>query len=334
MLGIMGLLGALMAGVIADSMMSSQRATEGGPDDGDDGEAEPGRGGGDLLQEPRPTDPDDPDYVAGSDDTPDPLPPDLLLEASDKGAILAGQGGQDTLVGGDGADQLDGRAGHDILTGEGGTDQLHAGDGDDTVWGGDGDDRLFGENGADWMEGGGGNDDMAGGPGDDTMQGGDGADVMLGGPGNDLADGGAGDDWLSGGKGDDRLSGGDGNDTLDGLDGNDTLSGDEGADFLNGGAGDDVLNLSGADWANGGEGADRFQLVDYDAETGPAQITDFTPGEDSIVLLYDPALHPDPQVTTMPAGNGGHTAIMLDGIRVAIVHGPMQADAVQLQAAA
>ena len=62
-------------------------------------------------------------------------------------------------------------------------------------------------------------------------------------------------------------------DKLCGFEGNDTLNGGKGDDYLIGGLGNDILS--------GGLGRDRFVLT---PGSGPDQITDFTKGEDLLVL--------------------------------------------------
>jgi len=64
-----------------------------------------------------------------------------------------------------------------------------------------------------------------------------------------------------------------GSDKLCGFEGNDTLNGGKGDDYLIGGLGNDILS--------GGIGRDRFVLT---AGFGPNLITDFTKGEDLLVL--------------------------------------------------
>ena len=49
--------------------------------------------------------------------------------------------------------------------------------------------------------------------------------------------------------------------------------------------------------ATGGDGNDDFHLLDIGANDPPMQITDFNPHEDSLVVMYDAAIHPDPQLT-------------------------------------
>ena len=155
--------------------------------------------------------------------------------------------------------------------------------------------------------------------------GGDGADTLLGGEGSDSLDGGAGADWLAGGVGNDLLQGGAGEDTLDGGDGNDTIwgqsSGDRDAetDFLNGGDGDDVLMVDQGDYAMGGAGADSFHLMDF-SQGGPvAQISDYNPAEDDLILYYDATLHPSPVLTAEALDGGQDVTLLLDGVAVAIV---------------
>jgi len=64
-----------------------------------------------------------------------------------------------------------------------------------------------------------------------------------------------------------------GSNKLCGFEGNDTLDGGKGDDYLIGGLGNDILS--------GGIGRDRFVLT---ASEGPDLITDFTKGEDLLVL--------------------------------------------------
>lgn len=126
-----------------------------------------------------------------------------------------------------------------------------------------------------------GDDDIQGGGGNDYIDGGDGDDILYG----DLLDGSASTDYL--------------NDTIFGGNGNDYLSGNGGDDYLNGGDGDDFLTgESGNDVLTGGAGSDTFyfhtppmpELGSYVlgslglGSLGTDTITDFTPGEDKILL--------------------------------------------------
>src|SRR4028118_1901051 len=71
----------------------------------------------------------------------------------------------------------------------------------------------------------------------------------------------------------DLMFGNGSSDKLCGFEGNDCLYGGKGDDYLIGGLGNDILN--------GGLGRDRFVLT---AGEGPDLITDFTKGEDLLVL--------------------------------------------------
>ncbi|HBU14116.1 MAG TPA: type I secretion protein [Gemmobacter sp.] len=326
MLGLFAILGALTAGLMLDTVFSSDRETE--TDDEDDlpepEEAGAAGPGGDLLDDPAPggeavgdvgRDADGAQVAAGRD----------AVDGTSGNDKLAGGAGDDVFHGRAGLDQIVARGGDDRLLGGGGQDYLFGGAGADSLQGHGGDDRLEGEGGHDLLAGGGGDDALAGHDGADTLSGGAGADSLLGGMGADGLFDGDGDDWLNGGFGDDLLQGSAGQDTLDGDFGDDTLIGHAGGaadaetDFLNGGGGDDLMVIGGADIATGGAGEDAFRLGDWLAPGQPARIMDFEPGADRLELTYDPALHPDPQLALEPQGED--MALLLDGQALALISG-------------
>jgi Ca2+-binding RTX toxin-like protein len=161
--------------------------------------------------------------------------------------------------------------------------------------------------------------------GDDTLAGGAGDDVLLGGAGHDSLAGGEGEDWLAGGDEDDVLSGGAGADTMDGNAGDDWLSGLNGPvddldeDFLNGGDGSDTLILGAGDHAHGGDGQDEFVL--YETYGGVAHVADYDAAMDTLVVVYDPAIHPDPILSLEVSPDGNESMLLLDGAPVATVRG-------------
>jgi len=77
------------------------------------------------------------------------------------------------------------------------------------------------------------------------------------------------------------LNGGTGNDTMYGYDGDDIINGNDGDDILWGGSGADILT--------GGNGADRFAVKEActpnSGYSNISVVTDFTDGEDKILLL-------------------------------------------------
>jgi len=180
-------------------------------------------------------------------------------------------------------------------------------------------------------------------------------DTLYGSSADNRLEGRAGDDLLRGGLGADRLAGGDGFDTADystssaaisiglvysidpnavttGTGGdaqgdqlseieavigsafNDTIVGSVIANLLNGGDGDDLLHLMGADMATGGAGADRF-----DIQGSGGTIADFNPEDDRLVVVYDPELHPDPQISV--SDDGADALVLLDGQELARISG-------------
>lgn len=90
-----------------------------------------------------------------------------------------------------------GNKGHVIL-GLGGDDSIFGGNAKDCLIGGAGDDVIYGNNGADIIIGGPGEDDLWGGNGPDDLDGGGDDDLLLGGRGDDDLDGGAGTDECHG----------------------------------------------------------------------------------------------------------------------------------------
>ncbi len=170
MLGIIGLLGALMAGVVGDALMSLAHKDE--EDDAPEDAAETPSGEGDLLADEglQPdtdtTDPVFPEGDTGHDPAEDaPLPQDAMsgevmlgtdadefILGTSAADWIAGAGGDDTIDGGDDADTLFGGAGADSLIGtdDDVADDLHGGDSDDTLhigagdtaWGDAGDDAF------------------------------------------------------------------------------------------------------------------------------------------------------------------------------------------------
>lgn len=356
MLELLGLFGALFAGFLADSVSGgggNHNAGDGGDvarDPATEGDPTGDQTGSDLLDiafggivdAPGPASDASPDSLPvddpQSDDVPDPPDPDLALTGGDGSDILYGNGGDDAISGGAGDDQLGGRDGNDTIAGEAGADIVYAGAGDDVVSGGDGADNLQGEDGADQLDGGAGADLLAGHNGDDSAFGGSGDDSLLGGSGNDILTGGAGNNWLNGGFGNDVLHGDQGSDTLDGDFGNDTLIGhetgvaDPEVDFLNGGEGDDLLIVGNGDYASGNQGADTFALGDWLGQGEFAQIQDYDPAEDQIVVVYDAVAHPDPVLTLEQEDGSDDVTVLLDGLPLGLIAGGagLTADAIQL----
>ena len=343
MLGLFGLFGALLAGLVADSMFGGPtgKADDHEEDTPPDTTASPDQTeGGNLLDwvtndiDPAAdmsgvtrNGPDAVDFVPTSTDAVYLADVDVSLLGGASSDMLNGFGGNDTLIGGDGNDHLAGQAGNDFIQGGAGTDVAHGGVGADTLQGGAGDDLLAGEDGDDKLVGGAGADTLLGHEGADRLYGGAGADTLMAGGGDDSVIGGEGDDWVAGGLGDDHLTGDAGQDTVDGGAGNDALDGREllnafpEMDFLNGGDGNDTLTLGAGDYATGGEGADWFELTDLAAGDPIANIADYNGDEDRLVVVFDPALHPDPQLSLELNANTDDMVVLLDGVPLAMVQG-------------
>lgn len=354
MLALLAILGAVGAGLAADAILNTADAAEDDTAEGEDG----------AEEEALPTEADlqatslldwafeqaapDPQAPLGQDagfvDEGMPVSDDVP-DTEDEVQVLVGGAADDNLSGGDAGDSLTGAGGNDQLTGRGGDDALFGNAGRDVLDGGGGDDALMGHGGADLLQGGGGNDVLLGGmghdslsgsEGDDSLSGGSGADTLMGGEGQDTLSGAMGRDWLQGGAGDDLLTGGASQDTLDGGSGDDTLFGatasgtDAAVDYLNGGTGDDTMVLGTGDIAMGGHGADSFVLGQISDTISVAEIVDYDPAQDELVVLYDPATHADPSLTAEPVAGSDDMTLLLDGVPVAVIRDAIGLDLSQI----
>lgn len=315
MLALLGVFGVMMAGLAADALLSS-RPEEEEPDDPlpDEDEA-PSEGN--LLDDFG----DDP-TIPTSDDLANPTDASHQIEGSGR---LEGGDASDEIRGEDGHDQINAGGGDDRVEGQAGNDMVWAGAGDDNVRGEEGDDTLHGDLGADTLVGGAGRDSLAGCEDDDSLSGGAGNDSLNGGEGDDWLDGEDDADWLVGGLGNDTLFGGSGGDVVDGGAGNDAISGIENGlqevDFLNGQNGNDTLAVGAGDYASGGEGEDEFVLQEWMSESSVANIMDYDPSQDQLVVVYDADIHTDPVLTIEPNTGGTGQSILIDGAKVAVVNG-------------
>lgn len=152
--------------------------------------------------------------------------------------------------------------------------------------------EIVGKDGMDMIVGTEQNEKIFGLGGDDFIQGGKGSNLIDGGEGNDiifgnLISGFAGtenlNDTIYGGNGNDVLFGNAGNDYLDGGNGDDFLYGESGEDILTGGAGKDTFYFHAPLASNTKQGEVNI-VSDFNASLGVDTITDFTPGEDTILL--------------------------------------------------
>ncbi|MCF3572485.1 hypothetical protein L2E69_18825 [Planktothrix agardhii 1806] len=125
-------------------------------------------------------------------------------------------------------------------------------------------------------------DTLSGGAGDDSLFGGKGNDSLIGLNGNDIIQGNLGADYINSGDGNDSVYGGQGNDTLLGGGGNDYLAGDKGINQLTGGFGIDNFSVRAFPPENTGSSSNFIP-------TNADIITDFTPGEDLIIVSGVPS---------------------------------------------
>ncbi|HEY9040482.1 MAG TPA: calcium-binding protein [Roseovarius sp.] len=240
---------------------------------------------------------------------------DDRMDGSHAVDVANGHDGDDAMTGAEGDDALWGGAGADSLTGDAGNDTLHGGAGNDVMLGGDGDDYMFGHGDDDTLSGGAGDDSLVGSAGDDVLDGGAGADALHGDLGNDVLRGGAGHDTLFGGWGDDALSGFEDDPDTDGWNDTDVM------DYLNGGGGDDLIIAGAGDIVTGGAGADTVLLGDWISADHQAQILDFAPDQDTLMVVYDDLAGPEPDVDLAPdPENATIQRVIVNGVAVATVN--------------
>ncbi|MCA2012483.1 hypothetical protein LCM17_13390 [Cereibacter sphaeroides] len=210
---------------------------------------------------------------------------------------------------------------------------MSGGAGRDTIWlyafrnevdAGDGNDTVHSSEGEDTIHGGAGNDELYTGYNQASELFGDDGDDIL------ISSGISSGNVLHGGDGDDRFT----------VSGSDTVFGDAGNDtiwigrlandntparvWVDGGDGEDVIVSNGGDTLTGGADADQFELdVLHEGPDGPdyiaSTITDYTTGEDTIVIPWDDG--PLPEVTTAFNDDGSALQILLDGAVVAELTG-------------
>lgn len=156
-----------------------------------------------------------------------------------------------------------------------------------------------------------------------------------------------GDDIITGSDGGDAIAGRGGSDLIDGGAGNDTLFGDGGyifsydvddggdritfleTDTINGGDGDDIIISVNGNEITGGEGDDVFVIesapgaLTAPEPLPPTLITDFTPGEDVILLRrVDASLSAEANgVSLTPLEDGTGTELRVEGNVVAVIVG-------------
>ncbi|MEX0369821.1 MAG: calcium-binding protein, partial [Tateyamaria sp.] len=236
---------------------------------------------------------------------------DELINGLGGNDLLEGGAGDDEIIGGDGSDIIQGQAGFDRITGNADNDFLQGRGGDDTLSGNAGEDWVNGNDGNDSVRGGTSADTVIGGDGEDTVVGGEGADLLFGG---ELTEGplfnGALAQLQAGASYDSVVSVGDANAFIP----EDDLA----ADLIDGGNRDDQIIFGAADTVTGGAENDTFFALGSSAgaDGGPGLITDYTAGEDTLVVMTDILT---PVITIV--NDGADALVLLNGENVMRIQG-------------
>ncbi|MCC2954010.1 DUF4214 domain-containing protein [Massilia sp. IC2-477] len=239
-------------------------------------------------------------------------------DGSNRGMVLTGTAGADTLIGAMLDDTISGGPGSDLLQGGAGRDTIDGGDesgAGDQIDGGLGDDLLHGNGGADLLRGSAGDDTLYGDAGNDTLDGGSDNDRLFGGDGNDVIEDYYGVNLLEGGAGNDRIRGGNDNQSasgtvIDGGEGDDTIEAGVTADRVAGGAGDDTIRLElgairkfdTAMQVDGGAGNDLITVVGSHFSSRAATLAT---GAGSDRIVFQGSALPVLTITDFQAGAGG-----------------------------
>ncbi|WP_299653764.1 calcium-binding protein [uncultured Tateyamaria sp.] len=234
--------------------------------------------------------------------------------------VIDGFEGDDTVEGGAGFDTINGGDGSDIIQGQAGDDRINGNADDDFLQGRGGDDSLSGNAGADWVNGNDGNDSVRGGTSADTVMGGQGEDTVVGGEGADLLVGGDLSRGAFSTNALERLQAGERLFSVAGDVPGDRLfipQDDFEADVIDGGNRDDQIIFGTADTVTGGADNDTFFALGSAviAETGPGVVTDYTPGEDALVIMTPFA----PVINIVE--DGGDALVQMNGTTVVRIEG-------------
>jgi len=92
-------------------------------------------------------------------------------------------------------------------------------------------------------------------------------------------------------------------------------------DFLNGGGGNDVITAGAGDVVTTGEGADTVILGNWLSAAHQAEILDFEPDEDTLMVIYDDlnGEMPDVDLAADP-DDDGIMHVVMNGVAIAAVN--------------